>query len=180
MIESLAASGGLLDDLGINPQVWATQVVIFIVTFVVLSRVLFRRTLDFMTLREEELRKATEAVALDRAELKKLAEDYQGQLAHVDKEAYAKMQAIFKEALEASNAIVAQAQAEARQEVRTALAEIAREKDAAAGKLREEVKRLSLEVASKVLQRPVDARSHGAAVERFISENGGVFAGRSP
>ena len=37
----LAAGGGILDDLGINLKVWGVQVVVFVVTFLVLSRLLF-------------------------------------------------------------------------------------------------------------------------------------------
>lgn len=174
-MEMFLASGGLLDDLGIRLEVWATQVVIFITTFIVLSRLLFRRTLDFMTAREEELRKAREELARDRAEVSRLLAEYQGHLAKIDKDAYDRMQAIFKEALAAANALVARAQAEARQEVEKALAEIAREKEAAAGRLRKDVKQLSLDVASKVLAMPIDPALHGVTLDRFISENGALF-----
>ncbi|MBV8881173.1 MAG: hypothetical protein JO332_14505, partial [Planctomycetaceae bacterium] len=53
MISALLASGGLLQDLGINPVVVATQVVVFVITFLLLSRILFGRALGHMQQRED-------------------------------------------------------------------------------------------------------------------------------
>ena len=55
MISSLLASGGLLDDLGINGKVVATQVVIFVTTFLLLGRILFGRALSHLQQREDEV-----------------------------------------------------------------------------------------------------------------------------
>ena len=128
MIASLLASGGLLDDLGINFKVVATQVVIFVTTFLLLSRILFGRALAHMQQRESEIQKAHEAIKHDRAEIEKMTKEYEAHLAKVDKEGYDKTQEILKEALAAAQASVAKAQAEAKAATDRATADIAREK----------------------------------------------------
>ena len=169
MISSLLAAG-LLDELGINPRVLATQVVIFVITFLALSRILFGRTLGFMKKREEEVKASHEAIERDRAEVARLTKEYEAHLAKIEKEAYDKTQAIVKEALAAAGATVAKAQADAKAEVERAQAEIAREKRESLGQLRAEVTRLTISVAERVMDTRVDPAAASAAVQKFVSE----------
>ena len=165
-----AAEGGLLQSLGINLKVLATQVVIFGVTFLVLSRILFGRTLGFMKKREEEVKASHEAIERDRAEVSRLTKEYEAHLAKVEKEAYDRTQAILKEALAAAAVTVARAQAEAKAEVERAAAAIAQEKREGLAQLRAEVVRLTLGVAEKVMDTRLDPAAHGAAVQKFVQE----------
>jgi F-type H+-transporting ATPase subunit b len=169
MISVLLASG-LLDDLGINPVVLATQVVIFVITFLLLSRILFGRALGHMQQREEEVQKAQDAIRRDRADVDRMTKDYEAQIAKVDKEGYDRTQKILSEALAAAQAAVAKAQADARARTESAAAEIAREKKETLEKLRSDVVRLTLEVAGKVMDTPLDENVHGAQVRKFIQE----------
>jgi F-type H+-transporting ATPase subunit b len=170
MISTLLASGGLLHDLGINGVVLATQIVIFVITFLLLARILFGRALGHMQQREEEIRKAHESIQHDRAEVERMTKEYEAHLAKVDKEGYDKTQEILKEALAAAQAAVAKAQADAKAETERAAAEILREKRESMIQLRAEVTRLTLEVASKVMDTPLDPATHGAAVQKYIQE----------
>src|SRR3979409_2295846 len=122
MISSLLASGGLLQDLGINPVVRATQVVIFVITFVLLSRILFGRALGHMQQREDEIQKAHDAIQHDRAEVERMTKEYEAHLGKVDKEGYDKTQGILKDALAAAQASIGKAQADAKPESERALA----------------------------------------------------------
>jgi F-type H+-transporting ATPase subunit b len=164
---AFAGEGGLLANLGINLKVLAVQVAIFVVTFAVLSRVLFGRTVDFLRQREEEVRKSREAVERDRAEVERLRKDYEARLAKSDKETYEKAQSVLREAMATAASLTARAQADAKAEVERAQAEIAAEKRQALAQLRSEVGRLSLEVAEKVLETKLDA-SHGESARKFI------------
>lgn len=167
---TLAEGGGLLHDLGINPMVLGTQVVIFVITFLLLSRILFGRALGFMQRREEEVRKAHAAIEYDRAEVARLTREYEVHIARVEKEAYDRTQAILKEALATAQATVAKAQAEARAEVDRAAAEIVREKWEGLAQLRAEVTRLTLGVAEKVMDTKLDPALHGERVRKFVQE----------
>ena len=173
MIAPLLADGGLLHDLGINGVVLATQVVIFVVTFLVLAKILFGRALGHIQQREEEIRSAQEAIKRTRSEIERMTREYEAHLAQVDKQGYDKTQDILREALTAAQTAVAKAQADAKAEAERATAEITREKRESLSQLRSEVTRLTLEVASKVLETPLDAATHGAAVEKFIQGRSG-------
>ena len=54
---------GILDDLGINLKVWGAQVLIFFVTFVVLSRVLFGRVVSHLVRREKDIQDRERAIS---------------------------------------------------------------------------------------------------------------------
>ena len=166
----LASGGGLLDDLGVNLVVVATQVVIFVFTFLLLGRILFGRALGHLQQREAEIKKAHDAIQHDRAEVERMTKEYEAQLAKVDKEGYDKTQEILKEALATAQAAIAKAQADAKAETERASADIAREKRESLAKLRAEVTRLTLEVTEKVLDTKLDPASHGAQVQKFIQE----------
>jgi len=166
----LASGGGLLDQLGVNLVVVATQVVIFVITFILLARILFGRALGHMQQREEEIRKAQASISHDRAEVERMTKEYEAQLAKVDKEGYDKTQEILKEALATAQAAIAKAQADAKAETERAVAEIAREKRDSLVKLRAEVTRMTLEVTEKVLDTKLDPAVHGAQVQKFIQE----------
>ena len=166
----LASGGGLLDDLGVNLVVVATQVVIFVITFLLLGRILFGRALGHLQQREAEIKKAHDAIQHDRAELERMTKEYEAQLAKVDKEGYDKTQEILKEALATAQAAIAKAQADAKAETERASADIAREKRDSLAKLRADVTRLTLEVTEKVLDTKLDPASHGAQVQKFIQE----------
>jgi F-type H+-transporting ATPase subunit b len=169
-LESGAGDKSLLETLAINPWVVGTQVVIFTTTFLVLSRILFARIVSGMTDREAEMKRSHEAIGRDRAEVARMTKEIEAHLAQVEREAYEKTQAILKEALASASASVAQAQAEARAQVERAQAEILREKGEARAKLRDDVTRLTLEVAGRVLETPLDPQTHGAIVRKFVSE----------
>src|SRR5882672_5549437 len=172
-MDSLLAEADILKALGINPVVLGTQIVIFVITFTLLSRILFGRALTFMQQREEEITKAQALIRQDRAEVERMTKEYEANLAKVDKEGYDKTQAILKEAIEASQAQVGKAQTDARAETQARLAEIEKEKKDPLVGLRADVVRLSLEVAGKVMDTRLDPGVHGPAVQKFIQERSG-------
>lgn len=170
MLAPFEESKGLLDQLGVNPRVLAVQVVIFITTFILLSRILFRRTLDQITQREEEIRTSREAIERDRAEVARLSKDYGTQIARIDREAYEKMQAQVKESISMAQGLVGRAQSESRAEVERAVGEIGREKQRAFEQLQSEIARLTVELAEKVLEAKLDPGAGRAIAEKLASE----------
>lgn len=169
MISALLASGGLLQDLGINPVVVATQVVVFVITFLLLSRILFGRALGFMQQREGEIRKSHDAIRHDRAEVERMTKEYEAHLAKVDKEAYDKSQSLLREAQAEAQGAVAKAQADAKAQVERALAEIAQSRKDSIVQLRSQVARLTVDVVEKVLDTRLDAGAQAAA-QKYIQE----------
>jgi F-type H+-transporting ATPase subunit b len=173
MLSALLASGdapSLLDTLGVSIPVVVLQIVIFVTTFLVLSNGMFTRVLRRMQEREEEVRTAQAAVDHDRAELAKVGQEYQDQIAKIDRSAYEQAQGRVREAMASAATTVAQAQEQAKKEVDIALAGVAAEKSQARAALREDVTRLTLEVVEKVLETKLDPAVHGGVVRKFVSE----------
>lgn len=166
----LLASGGLLEDLGINFQVLGTQVVIFVATFLILSRLLFARVFSHITRREEELRLARETLQQELARAEALAQEYAQRLARVEKEAEGLLNELIRESKAAGAALVARAQAEAQEEIRRGREAVAAEKQRALEEIRGQIERLAFAVAEKVLETPLDAAAHGATLRRFLEE----------
>ena len=165
-----APDGGnsLLDDLGINFMVLGTQVVIFVFTFVVLSRLLFGRVLGHMTRREGELRSSRDSIAGDREEAARLAKEFEEHMAKADKAAYDRMQDIYRGGMAEAGSILAEAEGRAREELAKANAEIAAEKSASIVALRSEVATLTLEATSRILEMKPDP-AHRKIVEKFVA-----------
>jgi len=158
-----AAEGGLLDTLGLNPLVVAVQVVIFVITFLVLSRILFKRVLEGLQRREAEIEAARLAAEKDRAELAAGLRHYEERMAQVDRAAYERAQETLRQGLAAAASVVATAQEQARKDVEQALADVAREKQEARARLKDDVARLSVEVVEKILETRLDPSQAGQA-----------------
>jgi F-type H+-transporting ATPase subunit b len=156
-MSSLLLDSNILSDLGINGMVLGVQACIFIVTFAILRRLLFARMLGFMTSREAEMEKSVQAIRHDRAELEKVAKEYEAHIARIEKEAYDRMQSVLKEGLEAKSRISSQAQQQAAVEVKAALAAIAQEKDKALVVLRGDVPAIARQALERVIGVPLEA-----------------------
>ena len=157
----LLLAGGLLDELGINLKVLGVQAFIFIVTFVVLRRLLFGRMLGFMTSREAEIDRSVQKIRHDRAELEKFTKEYEQHLARIEKEAYDRMQVLLKEGMEARSRISAQAQQQAAAEVKGAVADIAKMKNQALEQLRQDVPAIAQQAVERVLGVPLEGAKGG-------------------
>src|SRR5258706_14034451 len=95
----LASGGGLLEDLGINLVVLGTQVTVFAITFVIISKILFGRVLSHIQQRETEMKTSADAIARDPADVKRMTKEYDAHLAKVDKEDNDQTKAILKQAI---------------------------------------------------------------------------------
>lgn len=161
-MNGLLLSAGPLDDLGIKLPVLLVQMAIFIVTFVVLRRLLFGRMLGFMTSREAEIDRSVQKIRHDRAELEKFTKEYEQHLARIEKEAYDRMQVLLKEGMEARSRISAQAQQQAAAEVKAAVADIAKMKNQALEQLRQDVPAIAQQAVERVLGVPLEGTKGGS------------------
>jgi F-type H+-transporting ATPase subunit b len=157
--------GQLLKDLGVNLWVVGIQVVVFVTTFLLLSRLLFGRVLAHLQQREHDQAALAERIRKSQEDAAKAAKEYEAKIAAVEKEAYARLQEILKDALDAKAKIVADAQKQAKAEIDSARASIAQEKQKAMAQLRSEVARLARDAAQRILDEPVDE----ATVRRIVT-----------
>jgi len=167
---SIVLAAGLLEGLGLNLKVLGVQVVLFLTTFFILSRILFGRVLSHLQRREEEVRSQEEALVREREELERLAKEHEAHVAKVEKEAYDRMQAILKEGLSAGEQILAQAQKEAQSQIEGTRKAITEERTRAAEQLREEVLRLTTQACSKILNVRLEETEIRSVIREVLSE----------
>ncbi len=160
----------ILKELGINLEVWLLQVLIFLFTFVVLSRVLFGRVVSHLLRREKDIEARETRLQEERAEVERLAKQYSKHIASVEKEAYNRMQAILKEGLDASHEMVAKAQKDAHDQLETARIAIQKERRNAGEELRSRVVEMTAEACSRILDMPLDACQVEPAMQDTLKE----------
>lgn len=168
----LLAAGSIADTLGIQPVVVLSQIIGFVLLFLVLKKFLFGRVVEHMEKRKEEIRSTFEQIERSKAEVARLTAEYQEKLAGIQKEAYAAMQKAIAEASALRAQMLAEAQKKSQEEFDRKLAELGREQQKAMVALRQEVVRLSLAVAEKLVDQKMDPAVHGQLVDKFLSEVG--------
>ena len=168
----LIAEGDIASTLGIQPVVVLAQVIGFVLLFLVLKKFLFTRLVEHMERRKEEIRSTFDQIERSKAEVAKLTQEYQAKLAGIQKEAYEAMQKAIGEANTLRAQMMAEAQKKSQEEFDRRMAEFERERQKAVVALRQEVVRLSLAVAEKLVDQKMDAATHGQLADKFINEVG--------
>ncbi len=167
---TLPASGGILEELGINLRVLATQAAIFALTFIVLSRLLFGRVMSHAMRREDELRRMKESAERELARAESLVKELDAHQARIRSRAEKLLNEAIREAKAAAAAEVARAQEEAHHEILRGREAVAAEKQKAMSAMRGEIERLAFAAAERILETKVDPAAHGPAVRKFLSE----------
>jgi len=154
----------------INPGILVSQVINFIVLLLVLKAVLFKPLDEIL---EERRKKVADTLALaddENHRAHQLREKYQARIDEGEKEAYDTRQQAIGEAHAAREEIIAQAKAKAAENLEKGQAEIQRARRQAWIELREEVVRLSLAVAEKVIDTSLDEKTHRDLIRKAIDE----------
>jgi F-type H+-transporting ATPase subunit b len=154
---------------GIGLVVWT--VVVFIILLTLLRLLAWKPILNAVKNREESIRSALKSADKAREEMRSLKADNEKILA----EARAGRDAILKEARDVRERIIDEAKgkadAEARKLIEQARQNIQNEKDAAIGDLREQVAKLSVEIAAKILREKLsDDKESNALIDRLIKD----------
>lgn len=157
----------------IPPTDWGLQIwtlVAFVVLLVLLAKFAFKPIAEALDRRGEAIKKSIEDAEKQRADAKKLMDDYQKQLAEarteankVVEEARALSENVRKEILDKANA-------EASAAVQRAQEEIQRQKEKGVQELKDTVAGLSIQIASKVLEKEVNEATHRQLVENLIKD----------
>lgn len=146
----------------------------FIILLILLSIFALKPLMRIMQQRqeriEEEIRKAEAA----REEAAKLIKDNQEAIIAARQEANAIIERAKTVSEREGAAIVEAARKEAERVRDQALAEIAREREAAIVALKEEVSKLSLLIASKVIEKEIDADKNRDLVNQYLNQVGGL------
>lgn len=160
-----------------EPNLWIWTFVAFIIVFFILKKFAFPRITEMLDKRTEKIEGDLKNAELTREEAEKLLADYKAQL----DEARAEAKKIMDEGKTLGENLrketIAKATEEANQLIRRAQEEIGREKEKAIKELQNQIADISIEVASKVIQKSLSKEEHSKLIDQYITEVGRLYEG---
>ena len=164
----------------IPPTDWGLQIwtlVAFVVLLVLLAKFAFKPIAQALDRRGETIKKSIEEAEKQRAEAKKLMDDYQKQLADARNEAGKIIEEARQLGERVRKEVVEKANAEASAGVQRAQEEIQRQKEKGIQEMKDTVAALSVQIASRVIEKELDDAAHRQLVESLIKDIGKVRRG---
>ena len=157
----------------IPPTDWGLQIwtlVSFVVLLALLAKFAFKPIAQALDRRSETIKKSIEEAEKQRAEAKELMDDYQKQLAEARSEANKIIEEARGLGENVRKEVVEKANAEASALVQRSQEEIHRQKEKGIQELKDTVASLSVQIASKVIEKEVNEATHRQLVENLIKD----------
>jgi len=161
----------------IPPTDWGLQIwtlVTFVVLLVLLAKFAFKPIGQALDRRGETIKKSIEEAEKQRADAKKLMDDYQKQLAEARTEAGKIIEEARLLGEKVRKEVVDKSNAEASAAVQRAQEEIQRQKEKGIQEMKDTVAALSVQIASRVIEKDLDEASHRQLVENLIKDLGKI------
>ena len=159
-----------MEALGISPNLLITQIINFVILFVLLRLLLYKPILGMLDSRKQKIQESleyAERVKRDAAEQQK---EFDRKLGEARREAQAASAAAAQVGEKEREAILAQAREDARKLVEQAKGQIEYERKQMMSDLREQVVGLSLLAAQKVVSQSLDDQAHRQLVSDFLAQ----------
>jgi F-type H+-transporting ATPase subunit b len=151
-----------------------TQIIGFLLMVWVLRRYAWTPVLQLLEARRQKIEGAFREAEQARAQANDLKVQYEAQLKNADAEARQRIQAGVAEGQRVAAEIKTQAQEDAERRIERAQDEILREREKAKEALKEQVIRLSMRTAEKILRQRLDDPAQRKLVGEFIDEVGAL------
>ena len=148
------------------------QLIMFIVLLALLKKFAWGPLMGIMKQREDHIAKEIEAAEMSRVEANKLLDETRAELKQAREEGHAIIENAKKQADLQREDMIAAARAEAVRLKDAAKIEIETQKEQAVAALREQVASLSIMIASKVIEKELDASAQEQLISRYIQEAG--------
>lgn len=159
-----------MEQLGISPNLLITQILNFIILLVILRLLLYKPVLNMLASRRQKIQESLEYADRVKAEAAEQQKEFERKLEETRRETQAAAAAAAQVGEKEREAILAQAREEARKLVEQAKGQIEYERKQMMADLHDEVVRLSLLAAQKVIGQSLDDRAHRQLVSDFIAE----------
>jgi F-type H+-transporting ATPase subunit b len=175
-VEEAKEAVGDLVIFGLHVQLGTMlfQLVAFIILLLLLRKFALKPLLSVMQKRQEHIENELRAAEKSRAEAEKLIREQQEAIVAARQDA----QQIIERAKAISNKEAAEIIEAARKEAERvrdqALAEIKREREAAIAALKDEVGKLSVAIAAKIIEKELDEQANHKMVDQYLKEVGGL------
>ncbi len=169
---AMAHAGGRAANAGarlmsINVGMAFITLIIFVVLLLVLSRFAWRPLIAGLGRRENAIRESVQAAAAAQAQVEQTRKQLEEKIAEVQRQASQQLQQAKMDASKAAEAIHQRAEAEARAMKDQALRDIEAAKQQALGDLARRSADLSIELASRIIKREINA----ADQRKFLDES---------
>jgi len=146
----------------------------FIILLFLVRKVAFGPLMNMMKQREQHIAGEIEAAEKNNAEAKKLVEEQRAFMKQSRIEAQELIEKAKKQAEEQKDGIIVAAKAEAESIKEAAVKDIQREKEQAIAALQAQVAVLSVQIASKVIQKELKEEDQASLIRDYIKEVGEV------
>ncbi|CCQ94972.1 ATP synthase subunit b [[Clostridium] ultunense Esp] len=150
------------------------QLVIFILLLFLLRRYALKPLLTMMQKRQEHIEHQLKEAEQHRMEAEKLLRDQEAALEASRKEAAEILQRAKTMSDKEAAKLLEEARNEAARLREQALSEIARERENAIASLREEVARLSVAIAGRLIEKELDEKANRNLIDQYMKQVGGL------
>lgn len=143
-----------------------------LILFLVLRHFLFDKVNAVLDSRKNEVAKTYQDADAALSNAKQLESEYTEKLSAAKEESAEIVKNATKKAQSRSEEIIAEAKDEARGIVDKANADIEKEKKRAVNQIKDEISDMALSIASRVVSKEIDGKTHEKLIESFIDEIG--------
>lgn len=163
-----------LQFVAIPPDLWTLIFtwVNLIILFLIVKKLLFKPVMNILKQREDEVGKMYDDAQTASDHAKAMETEYAEKLAGAKQEAETIVADAVQTARTRADKIVSDSQAQAASMIESANARIEREQKAAIEEAKGEICSMAVMIASKVIEKDMDADSQSAFVEKCIEEMG--------
>lgn len=143
-----------------------------LILFFVLKHFLFDKVNAVLDARKTEVAKTYEDADSALSNAKQLESEYTEKLSAAKEESAEIVKNATKKAQSRSDEIIAEARDEARGIVDKANADVEKEKKRAVNQIKDEISDMAISIASRVVSKEIDGKTHEKLIESFIDEIG--------
>ncbi len=143
-----------------------------LILFFVLKHFLFDKVNAVLDSRKTEVAKTYEDADAALSNAKQLESEYTEKLSAAKEESAEIVKNATKKAQSRSDEIIAEARDEARGIVDKANADVEKEKKRAVNQIKDEISDMAISIASRVVSKEIDGKTHEKLIESFIDEIG--------
>lgn len=159
-----------MEALGISPNLLITQILNFIILFVLLRLLLYKPILKMLNARKQKIQESLEYADKVKQDAAAQQKEFEKKLAETRRETQAAAASAAQVGEKERETIIAQARDEARKLVEQARGQIEYERKQMLAELREQVVRLSLLATSKVVSASLDENAQRKLVNEFLAQ----------
>lgn len=163
--------GAILHEIGIRWQIVLIQLTGFLITFLILKKLLFERVLAHLAARQAEEERRRHDIEAARKELESAEAKLRARLAELEKQAYEQTQAEVRAGLKRKADLLQEAQDRAQADLSRVRAEVAAERRGALARIERDIRELALFTAGQALGKRLEGGKYAEAAARAVASS---------